>query len=109
MSGSSQAGRDRARDAEQSNQRPRSRIRGMVQAAKRVKLRNRDLEHLVALVRTTSNRTRLVDLGPANQLEVELSRGDKLAAIGDVITVGDRQVMMARAISVAERREKKSR
>jgi orotate phosphoribosyltransferase len=81
----------------------------MVQAAKRVKLRNRDLEHLVALVRTTSNRTRLVDLGPANQLEVELSRGDKLAAIGDVITVGDRQVMMARAISVAERREKKSR
>ena len=69
---------------------------GRVVRTKKVGLRGRPLEHLVALVRTDQGDIRVVDLGPVRNLqEVKLATGDAIVVSGEVVRVGDRQVLMA--------------
>lgn len=77
-----------------------TRARGQIVRTKKVGLRGQPLEHLVVLLkRDRTDKVWAVDLGPVKNLKnAKISTGDQVAVQGEVVNVGDRQVLMARKL-----------
>ena len=74
-------------------------VSGTIKKMKNVALNNRDQENLVIEVQSRHGRQRIVDLGNADNLqEIDLQKGDRITAWGTSMTIGDRQVFMARKL-----------
>lgn len=72
-------------------------VRGRVLHVGRVEIKNLPTEHVLVVVRTQSERLRLVDLGPVRGLMMRLRvhRGDELLAVGDIRMKSGRWVLIA--------------
>lgn len=94
------------RDKSQQRQSRRAAVRGKVEQTKRVEVRDLGVDHLVVLVRTDNGKVRIVDLGPVDNLNrVRFARGDTIVADGNVVAVGDRQVLMARRVGSEDQQQ----
>lgn len=69
---------------------------GTIEDVRQVKLSGQDQNHLVAAISTDAGQTRIVDLGPRNQLRnLQLETGDQIQVIGTRGTINSKQVLMA--------------
>ena len=87
----------------QVNRTPRS-ITGKVLSTHKTKVRGR--EHLMAMVETTQKdkaRKIVVDLGPADQLKMDVSKGSSLTFSGFPVKVKDRALVVAQSIQKDDR------
>lgn len=73
-------------------------ITGTVKQAKPVGLRHKDQENLLVQLETDKGRRRVVDVGEAKRLEVDLKSGDKLTAWGQTMNFGGKEVFIARKL-----------
>lgn len=74
---------------------------GRVLRTKKVAVGDTDIEHLVALLKTRGGNRRIVDLGPTSSFrDAPVHSGDMLSVRGRVVSVGDRQVLMANQATV---------
>lgn len=74
--------------------------RGRIVRTKKVGLRGKPVEHLVVLLKTDRRENpRIVDLGPVKNLQQEkLKTGDQIEVVGEVVSMGDKQILMARQL-----------
>lgn len=69
---------------------------GQIVRTKKAGVRGQPVEHLIVLVKSEQGNVRIVDLGPVKNLQnVKIATGDTIAFTGEVVAVGDRQVLMA--------------
>lgn len=78
--------------------RNKAKVRGTIVSTR--KFENRGSENLLATVKVEGGKNResgkvLVDLGPANKLEMELSKDDQVTVVGAPAKVNDRRVLIA--------------
>lgn len=77
---------------------------GEILARKDVKLGESDQRNTVVLVKTEQDEGRVVDLGPTKELRgFRLSRGTKIEGQGQLASVGDQLVIVARQASIDDR------
>lgn len=83
---------------------------GKIKRLKEVELRGADEKHTVVLLESEKGNTRVVDLGASDNLaELDLQEGDTIAVEGDVVQVGNRQVLMARNVRSKDKTRKINR
>jgi len=71
-------------------------VSGSIEAIKKVKLRNSDVENLVVSLKTEKGRKIVVDLGPANDLkDFDFKKGDHVIARGSNFEVQGKRVLLA--------------
>ena len=68
-------------------------VSGTVSEIRTAKVRGEQRQ--LVMVKTDQGKMVLVDLGPADSLEAELSKGDKITASGAALKAGDQQVLVA--------------
>lgn len=77
----------------------RRQVSGTIQDTKQVQLAQQRQKHTFAKVRTQQGRTVVVDLGPSNRVnQLNLSRGDRIQAQGQVSMVNQRPVLMSEQV-----------
>ncbi len=77
----------------------RRQVSGTIQDTKQVQLAQQRQKHTFAKVRTQQGRTVVVDLGPSNRVnQLDLSRGDRIQAQGQVSMVNQRPVLMSEQV-----------
>lgn len=87
--------------------------RGRLSQQKVVQVRDRSgrtADHLVVLLETDQGHRRVVDLGPVENLRtMRLATGDTIAVKGQVIAVGDKQILVATDVQSGDRSARISR
>lgn len=73
-------------------------ITGTVKKAKPVGLRHKDQDNLLVQLETDKGRRRVVDLGDAKRLEMDIKNGDKITAWGRTMNFGGKNVFVARKV-----------
>ncbi len=73
-------------------------ITGTVKKAKPVGLRNKDQDNLLVQLETDKGRRKVVDLGDAKRLEMDIKNGDRITAWGQPMRFGDKDVFVARKL-----------
>jgi hypothetical protein len=76
----------------------RQKITGTVKKAKPVGLRHKDQDNLLVQLETDKGRRRVVDLGDAKRLELDIKNGDKITAWGRMMNFGGKDVFVARKL-----------
>ncbi|MAT16688.1 MAG: hypothetical protein CMJ46_15620 [Planctomyces sp.] len=93
---------ERQRDQDQQREKTRAQsgsAEGQVEKTKRVRVRHTGEEHLIAVLKRENGKGTIVDLGPVKDIErFGLATGDTIMARGDLVAVGNREVLMARQI-----------
>lgn len=77
--------------------RDRRQFKGQIADTRTIAVRDR--QHQMVMLRTGSNKQRLVDLGPSDELDLDLSEGDRVTVSGPVAKVNDRQLVFAQTLS----------
>ena len=78
--------------------RQRKEIRGEITSTRTAMVRENQ-KHLMAIVKSKSGDKHLaVDLGPADAMNMRLSKGDKIAISGPIVRVDDRLVLLANTV-----------
>jgi len=62
-------------------------------------INSRGQEHRILRLSTDAGKRQMVDLGPANKLDVNLSQGDKVTVRGPMTKVNDRKVVLAQTLT----------
>lgn len=81
------------------------RVRGQVTSLRTVTLPNDDRPHVLATIRNEQGRQVTVDLGRRSLLDqrnVRLSRGQRITLIAEPVRIGNRQILRATKISMAD-------
>ncbi len=73
-------------------------IRGEIVSTRKAKVRG-DQQHQMAIIKNKQGSKRVaVDLGPADELNLQLSEGDRISVTGPTVKVKDRLVVMANSV-----------
>jgi hypothetical protein len=99
--------KQRKENAEQTQQRltKQRQVSGTIIDTKTVEIRGADSENMIALIKTKRGNQRLVvDLGPTAQLtDLDIDNGEQIAAQGVVVTMGDRNLLVANQVKAEGR------
>lgn len=75
-------------------------ITGIVEATRKIKLRDSKQENLLVKIKTEKGRLLYADLGPAKDLDdLNIQKGDRITAMGRDIRVQDKRILMAIFVS----------
>ncbi len=77
-------------------------FRGEIAGTRTQKVRGVERQ-LVILMNPESRTKRIVDLGPADRLNLELREGDQISVTGVPVKIGDRRLVLANRINVDDR------
>lgn len=87
--------------SDRDNAAPIKKTSGEIVSTRKVRLRNSDVQHLLARIRLDNDRLQVVDLGPANNPDLKnlsLNAGDRISATGRMVDTGTAEVVFAASV-----------
>ncbi len=91
----------RAQESYQGRGQEHRRISGTVQRTKTVGLQGRDEENFIVKLETQDGRSKIVDLGNAENIEdLDIQRGDRITVWGRTTHIGDQRIFLADKVRV---------